>query len=112
MAITPCDPCDCIGGNISDAKFKQDIEILLCAIRAGITTGTPTGSEATYIAGSVAGASGGVPTTGVKLITNTGNAKILSILNTLNVPVLISTNGGTTYGYAAMATNGVLEVDF
>ncbi len=34
MALTPCNPCDCIGGNISDAKFKQDVIILLCSILA------------------------------------------------------------------------------
>jgi len=30
MTLLPCSPCGCIPGNISNEKFKQDVEILLC----------------------------------------------------------------------------------
>lgn len=32
MALEPCVPCNCIPGNISNDKFKQDVELILCAI--------------------------------------------------------------------------------
>lgn len=36
MTLTPCVPCNCIGGNIDNNKFKQDVEIILCAILAAL----------------------------------------------------------------------------
>lgn len=107
MALTPCVPCDCISANIPNDKFKQDIETILCGILGG--TG---GSQATFVTGSVAGAAGGVPTTGVKLIENTGNmGKQISINNTTDRALLISLDDGVTYGYPVAATTGSLVID-
>lgn len=36
MPPTPCEPCNCIPGNISNDKFKQDIEVILCNIVAAL----------------------------------------------------------------------------
>lgn len=32
MALTPCEPCECIPANIPNDKFKQDVLVILCAI--------------------------------------------------------------------------------
>jgi len=32
MAITPCEPCDCVSPNIPNDLFKQQVLIVLCAI--------------------------------------------------------------------------------
>lgn len=73
----------------------------------------PANQVATPFSGSVAGAAGGVPTTGVSLVANAGAAKfkILFIGNTLDVAVLISTDGGTTYPIFVPATSGTAAID-
>lgn len=39
MSLTPCFPCDCIQGNIGNAKFKQDVEVILCQILTALGGG-------------------------------------------------------------------------
>jgi len=43
MTLTPCEPCNCIPGYIDNVKFKQDVEIILCAILAA--TGGGSGDQ-------------------------------------------------------------------
>lgn len=72
---------------------------------------TPGTSAATYAAAVVAGAAGAVPTTGVNVLTNAANARIITIFNTLDVDILISPDAGTTYPYFAPKTNGTCTID-
>ncbi len=66
---------------------------------------------ATYAASITAGASGGIPTTGVSVLTNSAKIKILSVVNTTDVAILISPDAGTTYPYYVAATNGSVVID-
>lgn len=72
---------------------------------------TPGTTAATYAAAAIAGAAGAIPTTGVNVLTNAANAKILTVFNTLDVDILISPDAGTTYPYFAPKTNGTCTID-
>lgn len=45
--IAACDPCGCIPGNISNDKFKQDVEAILCKIVTNTSSGIPPADLAT-----------------------------------------------------------------
>lgn len=43
MALPPCDPCTCIPDNITDDKFKQDVENVLCQTLTALGYAFPEG---------------------------------------------------------------------
>jgi len=71
----------------------------------------PSNQVATYADATVSGAAGAVPTTGVNVLTNSAKAKIVTIGNTLDVPVLISLNAGTNYIFLVPALTGTAVID-
>lgn len=77
----------------------------------GVQYTEPSNQVATYAAAAVAGAAGGVTTTGASVLTNAAKAKNVIIGNTLDVGVLISLDAGTTYIAFVPATNGTLVLD-
>lgn len=108
MALTACAPCDCISSNIPNDKFKQDIETILCDL---LTAQTSLGTQAQFVTHTIAGATAGIPTTGVKLVTNSNASKQVTVNSTLDVATLVSLDGGVNYPYAVAATNGTLTVN-
>lgn len=70
MAIVQCSPCEsCIGSNILNEKFKQDVELILCGILAAIETETTNGNV------NLVGVNGVAPAVG-NGITNTGTLRV------------------------------------
>jgi hypothetical protein len=106
-----CAPCNCISSTINNEYFKQAVLTILCDILTAGGGGGAVVQAATYAASAVAGAGGAVPTTGASVLANAANARIISVGNTLDVPVLISANGGTTYPYYVPATTGTMVID-
>lgn len=86
MALTPCDPCSCIPGNISVDKFKQDVEIILCNILAAVAAAT--GQDVNLI-----GINGVAPSVG-NGATNTGTLRV-TISNDSTGVVGLSTGSNT-----------------
>jgi hypothetical protein len=94
MALTPCTPCGCIPGNIGNDKFKQDVEVLLCAILTAVGGPDEGLIAARFFFGSVAAA--GINTsTFTTLVTNTGNERAVAIdvFNRTDRDMYISFNG-------------------
>jgi len=56
--IDPCNPCSCIGGNIGDDKFKQDVLVILCDIVTALTVSPTNGIAPCEPCGCVSGNNG------------------------------------------------------
>lgn len=98
MALTPCAPCNCIAGNIPNDKFKQDVEIILCAIASSVTP-PPVDTDLTNIpAVSIAAASTTVGFSTTGFTSAGGYLRQLGVQNNTNQDIQLSYDGGTTAG--------------
>lgn len=93
MALTPCQPCSCIDGNIPNDKFKQDIEVILCAILAAAGgTPAPFTNNWNYFEQAVPAS---VPAAFTVALAVTDGYKWIRVLNDLNAAIELSFDGGT-----------------
>lgn len=91
MTLTPCAPCDCIGGNISDQKFKQDLEIILCGLIAS-NNGLTNVPAVTMAFGSISG------TYATSAFTPAESLRQLAVYNSTDKAVQLSYDAGATNG--------------
>lgn len=110
MALTPCAPCSCIAGNIPNDKFKQDVEIILCNIAAGLApvadvdlNNVPAASVGFASIGAVYGTSGFTPTGGY--------LRSLGVQNSTDQDIQLSYDGGVTAG-PIVPSGTFRQVDF
>lgn len=99
MAITPCAPCSCIPGNIPNDKFKQDVEILLCAIAAAVSPDSPTNHEIVPFTGASIDAAAFTSAAYLSVVTTT-KVSFLEVNNQTSRALEISFDGSTIYKYA------------
>lgn len=98
MTLDKCDPCTCVAGYIDTSKFYQDMETILCAIKA--STAFPTGAS-------------GLLSQSLRVTAN-GNTTIVaaSATNKIYVYGYKMTTGSTTLLLAKFTSgNGGTELD-
>jgi hypothetical protein len=97
MALTACEPCNCIPGNEGQQTYRQNIRKTLCdilsALGGGSTPAAVTNIPAVALAFGSIGAA--FATTGFVV---SGDLREIGVLNQTNQDVQLSYDGGVTAG--------------
>jgi hypothetical protein len=103
-----CDPCGCIGGNISSPLYYQYSLEVLCKILLAV--GGSTGlTEVDPVLGTLA--FGSVTTAAfTTLVTPTGTGAILDVTNKLDVDVYLSLDGTNNDVFVAAGTYKIIDL--